>query len=25
VVSIDTGHHRHLPFITRAIAGTDQP
>ena len=25
VVSIDTGHHRHLPFITRALAGTDQP
>ena len=25
VVSIDTGHRRHLPFITRAVAGTDQP
>jgi len=25
VVEIDTGHRRHLPFITRAIAGTDQP
>jgi membrane fusion protein (multidrug efflux system) len=24
VVSIDTGHRRHLPFITRAVAGTDQ-
>jgi membrane fusion protein (multidrug efflux system) len=25
VVEIDTGHRRHLPFITRALAGTDQP
>jgi membrane fusion protein (multidrug efflux system) len=26
VVEIDTGHRRHLPFVTRAIAGdTDQP
>jgi membrane fusion protein (multidrug efflux system) len=25
VVSIDTGHRRHLPFVTRALAGTDQP
>ena len=25
VVEIDTGHRRHLPFVTRALAGTDQP
>ncbi len=25
VVSIDTGHHRHLPFVSRALPGTDQP
>jgi len=25
VVEIDTGHRRHLPFIDRATAGTDQP
>jgi membrane fusion protein (multidrug efflux system) len=25
VVEIDTGHRRHLPFITRALAGTDEP
>jgi membrane fusion protein (multidrug efflux system) len=25
VVEIDTGHRRHLPFVARAIAGTDQP
>ena len=25
VVSIDTGHRRNLPFVTRALAGTDQP
>jgi membrane fusion protein, multidrug efflux system len=25
VVEIDTGHRRHLPFVTRAIAGTDKP